>query len=253
MVEETISLSSIQHETKKIIQLKPIKKLLIEQNLDFESELQMDLQRIQEAKDELNSIYKQKEKLILETENKIEQAKKEWVEERNLLVEQAKEEGFQAGFEQGRLESLEQFNQLIEQANSIILASKKDYQVTVEKSEETILALAVQVAKKIMKQELKEQPESFLSIVKEAITSIKDQRELAIYLHPDNYEDVLSQKNELERVVDSKAEVSLLINNSLEVGSCVIEYPFGKIDASIDTQLHQIKQVLHEIVMESRE
>ncbi len=225
----------------------------MEQELDFESQLKFDLQRIQEAKNELNAIQKQKEQLILDTENQIEQAKKDWLEERNLLVEQAKEEGFQAGFEQGKLESEQQFKHLIDQANSIIIASKKDYQVTVEKSEETILSLAVQVAEKIMKQVLENEPESFLAIVKEAITSIKDQRELSIYLHPDNYEYVLTQKNELERVIDTKSELSLYINESLEVGSCVIEYPFGKIDASIDTQLHQIKQVLHEIVMESRE
>lgn len=225
----------------------------MEQELDVEAQLQLGIQRIQEAKDELDSIFKQKEQLIVDTENQIEQARKDWEQERNLLVQQAKEEGYQAGFEQGKMESLEQFNHLLEQANSIIIASKKDYQSTVEKSEDTILSLAVQVAEKIMKQVVENHPESFLPIVKEAINSIKDQRELSIYLHPDNYEYVLSQKSELERVVDSKTDLSLYINESLEIGSCVIEYPFGKIDASIDTQLHQIKQVLHEIVMESKE
>jgi flagellar assembly protein FliH len=252
-VEETISLSNTQPITKRVIQLKPIQKPLLEEEIIEDSQLQMELWKLQQAKEELESIKKQQEMLFAETEKQINQEKAQWVQERVKLIEQARDEGFQAGFEEGKIESVNQFQNLIEQANSIIKASKIDYQSTVDKSEETILLLAIQVAEKIMKQKLLDQPESFVPIVKDAIQSIKDQRELSIYLHPNNYEYVVTQKSELERVLDSKAVLSIFVNDSLEEGSCIIEHPFGKIDASIDTQLSQIQQVLNEIVMESLE
>lgn len=246
-------MSDTQPVNKRLIQLKPVYQPKADYEENDENQLQQDLNRIQEAKEELELVKNQQETLLKETENQIKVAKDNWIQERNQLVEEAKEEGFREGFSKGRDESLEQYKHLIEQANTIIAASNKDYQSTIDKSEETILHLAIQIAERIMKLELENRPESFLPIVKEAILSIKDQRELSIFLHPDNYEHVLTQKNELEKVLDSKATLSIFINERLDVGSCVIEHPFGKVDASIDTQLNQIKQVLHEIVMESKE
>ncbi|WP_051359324.1 flagellar assembly protein FliH [Paucisalibacillus globulus] len=246
-------MSNTQPEIKRVIQLKPVHKPIVDEEVNYESQLQQEITKLQEAKEELELVKKQQELLLTETRNQIKLEKDNWEEEKKQWIEEAKKEGFQVGFAKGEKESKDQFHQLIQQANSIIAASKIDYQSTIEKSEEAILLLAVQVAERIMKLELERQPEVFVPIVKDAILSIKDQRGLSIYLHPDNYEFVLSQKNELERVLESKAELSIFVNESLETGSCVIEYPFGKIDASIDTQLNQIQLVLHEIVMEPKE
>jgi flagellar assembly protein FliH len=252
-VEETISLSNIQPEIKRVIQLKPVPKPITGYEENYESKLQQEVTRLQEAKEELELVKKQQESLLTDTRAQIKLEKDNWEQEKSKWIEEAQAEGFHAGFAKGEKESVVQFKQLMQQANSIVAASKIDYQSTIENSEEAILVLAVQVAERIMKQELERKPESFVPIVKDAILSIKDQRGLSIYLHPDNYEYVLAQKSELERVLDSKAELSLFVNESLETGSCVIEHPFGKIDASVDTQLNQIQQVLHEIVMEPKE
>ncbi|WP_052345778.1 flagellar assembly protein FliH [Paucisalibacillus sp. EB02] len=246
-------MSNTQPEIKRVIQIKPVHRPITEYEGNYESQLQQELMKLQEAKEEFELVKKQQESLLVETENQIKLARDNWVEERNQLVEEAKEEGYRDGFSKGRNESVDQYQHLIEQANSIIAASKIDYQSTIERSEEAILILGIQVAERIMKLELENRPESFVPIVKEAILSIKDQRELSIFLHPDNYEYVLAQKNELEKVLESKAELSIYVNERLEVGSCVIEHPFGKIDASIDAQLNQIQQVLHEIIMEPKE
>ncbi|HAM79390.1 MAG TPA: flagellar assembly protein FliH [Ornithinibacillus sp.] len=251
MVEETISLFSSEPQSKRIIQLKPIQRP-IQDNAD-DTLLQSKLAQLEGAKEELELVQQQQLKVLEETEKQIEEQLENWEQEKLALIEQANEAGYQAGFEQGKAESLFQFKQLIEQANSIILATKKDYEATLEKSEESMLMLAIKVAEKIMKQKLSEEPESFLPIVKDAIQAIKDQRVLSIYLSPSNYEYVLAQKSELERVLDSSAELSILVNESLQDGSCVIEHPFGRIDASIDTQLSQVKQVLYELVMEQGE
>ncbi|MBC5635960.1 flagellar assembly protein FliH [Ornithinibacillus sp. BX22] len=246
-------MSNTQPSSKKTIQIIPIQNKVSEQIvISSEEQLQSELDQLKAAQDRLELIKIQQEDLIANTEQEIQSAKEAWQQEKLELIEQARQEGFQAGFEQGKVESLEQYHHLIEQANGIIEASKLDYQSTVEKSEETILTLAVHVAKKIIKQEIDKEPDLFLPIVKDAISTIKDQREVTIYLHPENYEYILSQKNELEKILESKATLSIYINEALEVGSCVIEHPFGKIDASIHTQLSKIYEVLHEVLLEQK-
>ncbi|WP_339215325.1 flagellar assembly protein FliH [Ornithinibacillus sp. FSL M8-0202] len=246
-------MSNTQPSSKKTIQIIPIQKKLSEQIvISSEEQLQSELDQLKVAQDELELVKKQREDLIANTEHEIQSAKEAWQQEKLELMEQARQEGFQAGFEQGKVESLEQYHHLIDQANGIIEASKLDYQSTVEKSEETILTLAVHVAQKIIKQEIDKEPELFLPIVKDAISTIKDQREVTIYLHPENYEYILSQKNELEKILESKAVLSIYINEALEVGSCMIEHPFGKIDARIHTQLSKIYEILQEVLLEQK-
>ncbi|WP_047981272.1 flagellar assembly protein FliH [Ornithinibacillus contaminans] len=240
-------------ETKRVIQIKQIELPVDEEQISYQADLQAELAELHQAKADLEAIQQQREILLADTDKEIQAMRESWETEKLKLMEAAKETGYQEGFAQGKEESITQYQELLEQANSIIIASKKDYEATIEKSEESILMLGLQVAEKVIKQQLKDDPASFVPIVKDAISTIKDQRVLSIYLHPDHYEYVLSQKSELERILEKKAELSIYVNESLEAGSCVIEHPFGKIDASVDTQLSQIQHVLHEIVMENKE
>ncbi|GGA63105.1 flagellar assembly protein FliH [Ornithinibacillus halotolerans] len=232
-------------ETKKLIKLKQIN--ILSQEDSNQSSLQ-----VEEAKKNLEALRMEKEKLLKETNEEIEQKRSMWETEKEELIKIAKEEGFYAGFSQGEKESKEQYQSLIDEANAIVLSAKRDYQQTVEKSEEAILQLAISVAEKIMKQELSNQPEAFLPIVKAAIAELKDQNELIVYVHPDNFEELIANKLDLEKVVNQKATLSIYMNENMQVGSCVIEHPFGKIDASIQTQLNKIQEVLHEIVQENK-
>ncbi|MEN2766450.1 flagellar assembly protein FliH [Ornithinibacillus xuwenensis] len=246
-------MSNSSAEVKRIIQIRQIQRQIDEDENSYEDTIQSQLSKLNEAKEELFKLEEQKKLLHSQTENQIQKLRDDWEQEKLELAEQAKEQGYEEGFNQGKEDSISQYQHLIEEANSITISARKDYEATVEKNEETILNLAIQVAEKIIKKKLAEDPESFLPIVKEAINDIKDQRVLSIYLSPKNYAFVLAQKSELERILDKKTELSIYVNESLEQGSCVIEHPFGKVDASVDTQLSQIQQVLHEIVMENRE
>jgi len=113
-----------------------------------------------------------------------------------------------------------------------------------------IVKLAVRSAEKVIKQQLSEHPESFLEIVKAAIHELKDHAVVSIFLHPDNYEHVLKQKDELRQLLDAETKLAIYIREDLEKNSCLIEHPYGQIDASVDTQLDQIRQALEEKAME---
>lgn len=206
---------------------------------------------ISQAHERLQQIQKQQATLVQQTNAEIEKAKENWKTEKEAYINQAQDEGFKKGFELGKQEGQDQYKELLTNANKIIETATKDYHSTIEQSDETIVELAVHAAEKIIKKELKENPESFLTIVNAAIKEIKDQSDLSIYLHPSNYEMVMKQKDEIVQLVDKNLNVSIYINEQLKEDSCLIEHPFGRIDASIDVQLQELREVLHEVNMES--
>ncbi|WP_404452618.1 flagellar assembly protein FliH [Virgibacillus necropolis] len=209
--------------------------------------------RLEEMNKELELIKQQSEKLVMDTQEMIELEKKKWDEEKLKLIAEAKELGHKEGFSSGEEESMNQYAELLSKTNEIVNSATEDYHATLESSEDIILKLAIQSAEKIIQNKLDEKPETFIHIVKSAIKDIKEQSIISIYLHPDNYQLVLSQKDELSRLLESDSKLTIHVRDSMKVNSCLIEHPFGQIDASIDTQLKQLRALLHEVNMENKQ
>ncbi|WP_205135538.1 flagellar assembly protein FliH [Virgibacillus halotolerans] len=208
---------------------------------------------LEEARNELETILSERDILIQETKEKVEQEKQQWESQKKQWIEAAKAEGFQAGFSQGKDEGLQEYQQLLHQANDLTTAALKDYHATVEKSSEEIINLAIHTAGKVLDKQLTVDPNTFLTIVKSAIKEIKDQPIISIYLHPSNYQVVLQQKEEIALLLENEAKLAIYTRENIAENSCLIEHPFGQIDASVDTQLQQIRNALHTIATENKQ
>lgn len=262
-VEVMISLSNLhmQQNTvpEKKIAIKPLHVIQkannssAKANVDRENEMANINDALQQARQELQQIKRQKEQLLQETEAAINDERKKWETEKQAYIEEAKREGFNAGLIEGKEEGKAQYRALIEKANACVEASLKDYDRTIAQSDEMIVELAVRSAEKIIKQHLSQHPESFVEIVKAAINELKDHAIVSIFLHPNNYEYVLKQKDELRQLIDTETRLAIYVKDDLEENGCVIEYPYGQIDASVDTQLEQIRAALQEKVMEKKQ
>lgn len=136
---------------------------------------------------------------------------------------------------------------MIDQSNELIKTATKDYYEKVEQSKETIIELAIHTAEKILHSHLNEAPEAFIPVIEAAVTEIKTDKEIIIYTHPNQFDFLIKQKEELRNSVDGGVNLAIYIDKELPAHGCRIEHPFGQVDASIDTQLEQIRTVLHNI------
>lgn len=200
---------------------------------------------------ELEDLRNHKEMLLNETNSEIQQARQNWETEKHAYIESAKKEGYQAGYKEGEEAAHHEYLVLIDQANSIVESAGHDYHATIEKHEESIIELAMYTAEKILRQQLEKSSQSFLPIVKSAIRELKDQSVISIYLNPANYETVLEQKEELLQVLEEDVRLAIYINVEIPENGCLIKHPFGQMDAGIDTQLNELRQVLHEVSREN--
>lgn len=199
---------------------------------------------------ELRSLQEKREHMLQSTIEEINRERKNWEIEKDVLVKQAHEEGYQAGFQEGKTKGQEHFSTKIKQINELVDLTTTDYYKTLEQSEQVIIDLSIHTAERIIKEELDHEPNRFLAIVTAAIQEIKDQSMISIFVHPSNYEFLVKQKKELKNAVDGDTNISIYMDQKMTENECLIEHPFGQIDASIDTQLQQIREALYQVSME---
>src|SRR5699024_10323875 len=260
VMEETISLSNEFNNqaplNHKVISVKKINFEQADEKISNQSNpeetkqfVQMEIDTLEQ---ELKSLERKKQSMIEEMSAYIYREKEAWEITKEEEKALAKEEGLKKGFDQGIVEAIEKYDGLLQQANKIVENAEKDYYKTVEKHQMTVLQLAVQVAKKIIQGKISEDPNTFLHLVKSAIEQLIDTSNVAIYLHPNDHAFLYEQKDELEQLLDDDEILSLYIDQDLNEGDCLIKHPFGQIDASVDTQLTQVKQALEEKLMENQ-
>ncbi|WLV25760.1 flagellar assembly protein FliH [Aciduricibacillus chroicocephali] len=247
---------SRKYEGERLIELRPIERYVPKEPIDeeaFERNVESAESRLKAAEDQLGELHRKKIELQEQTEAEIAEARSGWESERASYVEAARQEGFEVGLKEGRQEGRSEYDDLIERVNTILGAAQKDYEVTIEKSDHAIIELAIATAQKIMNSKLEEEPDKFAVIVSAAIQEIKDRGTITINLNPTNYEAVLNQKEELERLLTHDAQLQIYLNEEITENGCVIEHAYGQIDASIDTQLKEIRDILHELALERRQ
>lgn len=201
-------------------------------------------------KKELATIQEQQQMRIEEANNQIKEARNQWETEKQKWIEEAQQQGFQKGYEDGNQEAYQQYENKLKEANHIIDIAKEDYHQTLEKHTESIVEISMSVANKVLQQALKEQPSYIMELVTAALEDVKAQPCITIIIHPDYYGEVHSHQEELQRLVGDETKLSIHADALVQPTDCIIRHPHGQVETSIDTQLEKIREALMEYVME---
>ncbi|WP_079508427.1 flagellar assembly protein FliH [Mesobacillus jeotgali] len=177
----------------------------------------------------------------------IELEKQQWEQQKNLLAEEARQSGYEQGFQEGRNRGYGEYRQTIMFAQETVEAAKRDYQHHIDSSEKVILNLGVKIAGKILGEKLAAD-EGFLPLVKRALKNARDYRDIQLHVHPDHYQELLAHKDELIAIFPKEIVFYIYPDDELDETACLIESENGRIDACMDSQLEEIKTKLFEIL-----
>ncbi len=237
------------HEEKKQIAIQTLKALLQEKVVEDDPELvKQSSFIIQTAKEEADQLIKSALEESMIINQQLIQERNSWEQEREQLIEQARQEGYTEGLELGRQEALRQFQANIQESTQIIDLAKKEYDEKIQSAENAILELSIKIAEKIISFKLTEAQENYLPLVRKGLNEVKEYEHIKIHVHPIYYEFVLSQKEELRSLVTNATDINIYANAEINEHDCFIESVFGRIDISIDTQLDQLKKRLLELL-----
>ncbi|WKT78095.1 flagellar assembly protein FliH [Lysinibacillus fusiformis] len=183
----------------------------------------------------------------------IEHLKLSWEEERPNRVQEAYDEGFGQGYEDGVNKSTEAMAESLKTANEVINQAKENAKKYIDDQEAVVLELGLTTAERIIGTSLERDPDLFVSIVRRGLKEAREMKEIKIYVSPTYHALITANRDELAEMFPVDVPFMIFVNEDLNNETdCYIETNHGRIVVSIDEQLNELRLKLHEI-LESRE
>lgn len=151
----------------------------------------------------------------------------------NLGREEGREKGYQEGLREGQA-ALQDKNQILEHLLEQLAEPFKQLDDDVEQG---IVELTIQIARHLVRRELKAEPGEIVAVVREGLSALPiSSSSPRIYLHPEDAELVRSALSVSDDDTSWRIEEDLLMMR----GDCRIETESSHIDASVDAKLSAI-------------
>jgi flagellar assembly protein FliH len=189
----------------------------------------------------------------------LEQARAEAEQIRQQAWQQGYADGYQAGEQQARAQLEAEYQQAYHQLQAQLQAQvahflgqlQAQFEQYLRHLEPQMLDLTLQIARKIVREELRQHPEHVLAIIRDALRRVQGFGQVRVRVHPLDLELARQQKATLLTVIDSLEGLEIVEDRRVEQGGCIVETAQGIYDARIGTQLDEIEQELRSALPEA--
>jgi flagellar assembly protein FliH len=153
------------------------------------------------------------------------------VQEIDGIRQAAQEQGYSAGYAAGRAAAQEEATRIGD------AAAKLDHALAGFNQQvgEELVALAMEIARQVLRREITARPEIILDVVREALLQLPHQH-AAIYLHPDDANLVRASLGEAL----AHAGHRIHEDTTLRRGDCVLETGGSQVDGSVATRWRRV-------------
>ncbi len=161
-------------------------------------------------------------------------------EEAQSIRESASKEGYQEGLEQAKADIQE-----VKNAITSFLGAK---QAVFDYIAPDILEISVDIAQKIIKKELQQDPNVILDNILALLKGLsKEETKITLRVNPAQVSLLKSETPNLLNEAGLDAKILIVPDETIMEGGCVVTTNNGVIDATIETQLAVISEALREI------
>jgi len=161
-------------------------------------------------------------------------------EEADQIKESAAKEGYRAGLEEAK----QDIEQLRNSIANFVSAKKEVFEYIAP----DILEISVDIARKIIKKEIEQNPEAIVGMILEVMENIsKEETKITVKVNPMQADLV---REELPKAIAQKgteARITVIADESVETGGCIFQTNNGIIDAGLETQIEILKEALRGI------
>jgi flagellar biosynthesis/type III secretory pathway protein FliH len=145
-------------------------------------------------------------------------------------------------------DELEIQKQRYEQAMQVIEAAAEKlhrvYEKMIVEHRQAIAKLAVEIARKILAQKVKDGDYQIESIIQEALNNSPTRQNVVVRLNPQD----LARCQQMQQGDGAFASVKLVADPDIGPAQCVIDTPKGKVESLIDEHLEQVARALAKAV-----
>lgn len=156
-------------------------------------------------------------------------------EEAGSIKESAAQEGYQTGIEQAQID----IEQLRNSLSNFINAKQEVFEYIAP----DILEISIDIARKIVKKEIEQDPEIILGAILDVLKTIsRDETKVSIKVNPSQLQLVKANLPGIASSIGLEAKTNIVSDDTIEMGGCILHTSNGIVDATIDTQLEIIKE-----------
>jgi flagellar assembly protein FliH len=165
------------------------------------------------------------------------------------LREQAYQDGFNEGKQAGEQQAAQYVTEALTKLNEIAVA----FPTAVKKNEERLVTLALEIAKKIIQDEIAIQPELVQRTVETSLKRVSDLEQVVVKVNPLDLDLILPKQETFKQIVPDVQNFSIEGSHTIPRGGCVIETNSGSINATLNAQLSIIEEMFKNVRAEYEE
>lgn len=156
-------------------------------------------------------------------------------EEAGIIRDSAAQEGYKLGIERAQED--------IAQVRSAIEEFMKAKQEVFEFIAPDILEISIDIARKIVKHEIEQNPQTILDTILGVLKTIsRDEARINLIVNSSQVEMVKANIPEMVSSIGLETKTNVIADDTIELGGCVIQTSNGVVDATIKTQLEIIRE-----------
>lgn len=236
--------NSVKTKPIQIKNLQVPEEIIADQSLSLDIILKERDKMMQEVEQEISEKKVALANEVEETNQLIERERIAWDEQKLAFQQQAYDEGFLQGLEEGRQKAESDMQHALQIANETMQIAHENAAKYLQQQEHVILELAIRTAERIIGAKLEENDELFVSIVKRGLKEAREMKEIKLYVSPMYFSLVSSNREELASIFPVDVPFMIFVEEEMNEVDCYIETNHGRIVVSIDEQLQELRRKL---------
>ena len=162
-------------------------------------------------------------------------------------MRQGYEDGYAQGYEKAAIDCRQENLEVAEQLNHCFSEFEAKKQALIEENIDNLKYLALDIATKVIYDTVTLDPDCFLPMIKTALEGMRDYKWVEIYISSEEKAFGVALDSKVADMLPQHSNyVRVKQKDDLPKGSCIIQTDVGVVDASLHTQLEQVKNALED-------
>lgn len=164
-------------------------------------------------------------------------------------IEAVKEESYTKGKKDGRAETEKKLHSATQSLAEALEEISRLHESMLSKSKEDMVRLVMAVSRRVIRSEVEEKEDIVVGMVKKALDAAVASDEYYIRVNPEDLAIVKEHEPLFLAAMKGLQNIHFTADENISRGGCVAESRAGDVDATIETQLSEVREHLYEAVM----
>lgn len=169
-------------------------------------------------------------------------------QQRDEIYAASSEQGYNDGLNEGFNQGMDQANTIIQQAAELKeLLDHRRIQMYRE-AESELMEMTLDIARKVIGDELVQNPEVIISLIKQALAKCAFKEKLVIRVSEYDYDYVESNRDKIIMLTEGINDLEVYSDKALPKGSCIVETSSGEINSGIQVQFNEMQKAFEYLI-----